>query len=584
MLVFLALLGAAGVLLLLVGERDYTGRIYPHISVRGLSVGNYRVESARTLLERRYAPFMSHPIEIVYGDQLWRPSAEQLGVSLDIDTALREALAVGRTGTRIDNVQMVATTWEEGVEIPLHVTIDQAAMQRYLLSIARDVEQPPRNADVIIQGAEVIVIPDQSGTQVLIDETIHELTAVLQDLQPGRVDLRTRSLTAELRAEDVEPVAAEARTILSEPLVLTSPTSRCHPECSWEWSPERIARWLHLRHTTAADYPEIDLEIDQAALREALIPIAGQLREEGTLPRVNWNEGQLAIFQEGTPGQGLDATRALAAINEAFYGSERTLELPLTTLPPPVTESNLASLGITEMVGVGVSSFRASEGYRITNIRAGARRMHGILIPPGGTFSFNEVLGPVDASGGFVEGLAIVNNRTQKEWGGGLCQVSTTMFRAAFWAGLPITERHEHSFRIGWYEELGEPPGLDATIYTGALDLRFLNDTGSWLLTQSWVDLNRQRLYISLFGSPTNRSVSMSHAILERTPKPGKPLYIDDPTRPRGYFRQTDHAQGGMTVQVYRVVRQGETVLWQDTFETTFKPWPNIYVRGTGGR
>lgn len=581
LLALLALVGAGGTLALILGERDYTNRIYPHISVRGLSLGTYRVTSARSALLRHYNAFLENPIALAYGDRVWRPSAEQLGLHLEIDAALQAAVALGRTGSRIDNVQTVAAIWEQGVEIPLHIQIDQAVIQRYLLDVANTVEAPPRNADVDLQGAEVVVTPNLAGVQVLVDETLQDITAALQTLEPQQITLRTRTLTPMVQNADIAPIARELHTLLDEPIVLTGSTAAC-PNCRWEWTPEHIARWVHLNRTYAADgRPMVSVEIDQAGIRSALVPIASALREEGSLPRVDWNNGQLQITQPGGPGRGLDAALALDTITTALRGGPRALDLPLIALPPPVTEWNLASLGITEPIGVGVSSFRASEGYRITNIQAGARRMHGLLVPPDGTFSFNDSLGPVDASGGFVEGLAIVNNRTQKEWGGGLCQVSTTMFRAAFWAGLPITERHEHSFRIGWYEELGEPPGFDAAIFTGAQDLRFVNDTGGWLLLQTGVDLNRQQLSIALYGAPTGRSVSISHQVLERTPQPGKPLYIDDPARPRGYFKQTDYARGGMTVEVYRVVRHGDSVLRQDTFPTTFKPWPNIYVRGT---
>jgi vancomycin resistance protein YoaR len=247
-----------------------------------------------------------------------------------------------------------------------------------------------------------------------------------------------------------------------------------------------------------------------------------------------------------------------------------------------VIDTNLASLNINTLVGSGVSSFRNSQQYRITNIQAGARQLHGILVPPGETFSFNNNLGAVDSSNGFVQGAAIVDNRTQLEWGGGLCQVSTTMFRAAFWSGLPIAERHEHRFRIGWYEELGEPPGLDAAIFTGVSDLRFVNDTGGWILIQTYVDLSRQQITIALYGRPTHRHVTLNHRVLERTPAPRKPLYLSDPTLPRGTFKQTDWARPGMHVQVYRTVENNGQVVRQDTFDTIFEPWPNIYVRGTG--
>ncbi len=583
LLAAVALLGATGTLFLIFGERDFAGHIYPNISVRGLDLSNYSADAARTVLEQQYADFLENPVELVYGEQRWRPSAAQLGIELDFDRALNTALTAGRTGTRAENAQAIAAIWDQGMEIPLHVHIDQAAMQRYLLMVAREIEAAPHNADIHLRGPEIVITSEEMGTQLLVDENLHEITVAMQTLEPQPIALRTRTLTPVVRNSDIAPVAADLEHLLNGPLMLTGTAGECAHTCTWTWTSEQIASWIRLERTIDGDGRLVISPVfDQEQMQAALEPLADALREDGTLPRVNWNNGNLTIAQPGIPGLGLNIPLAVEQMQTALVEGPRTLDLPLMGMHPPVNETNLHTLGITSLVGSGTSSFRASAGYRITNIRAGASQFHGLLIPPGAIFSFNNSLGPVNGSRGFVPGLAIVNDRTQKEWGGGLCQVSTTMYRAAFWAGLPIVERHEHSFRIPWYEELGEPPGLDASIYTGALDMRFLNDTGGWLLIQSWVDLNRQRLSFALYGPPNNRTVTMGHKIISQTPRPTSAVYVNDPTRPRGYVRQTDYAQGGMTIETYRVVRQGEQVLWQDTFTTKFKPWPNIYIRGTG--
>ncbi|NNJ12627.1 vanomycin resistance protein VanB [Chloroflexales bacterium ZM16-3] len=583
LLTLVALLAALATAALLLGERGFAQRIYPHISVRGVPVGGLSRDAARQAIKRRYASFLRSPVSISYGEQIWRPSAEEIGVSLDVDGALDAALRIGRDDVRTENLRTTAAVWDQGVDLPLRLMIDQTAMQRYLIQIAVSVELPPTDADVWLDGANIRVRPDAWGLQVMVDESITEMTAATQSLEPQPVILRTRALEPRVRDSDMAPSVAQLRTLLAGPIVMASPSSSCAPGCAWEWSPAQIAGWISLRHTAAVDgRPALAISVDQGAIRSALRPVAAALREEGTLPRVNWNGGALRITTPGEPGRGLDAGQALAQINAALSGGPRTIRLPLVALPPPVTEANLASLGITEQVSQGLSSFAKSEQYRITNIQAGARQMNGILIPPGGSFSFNDNLGAVTAENGFVEGYAIIQNRTQKEWGGGLCQVSTTVFRAAFWGGMPITERHEHSFRISWYEELGEPPGLDAAIFTGVQDMRFTNDTGGWLLMQSAVDLRRQRLSIALYGMPSVREVSMGHAVLERTPAPTQPVYVDDPEQPAGSFRKSDTARGGMRAEVYRTVRVGGQILSSDTFKTTFKPWPDIYVRGTG--
>lgn len=584
LLVVLALLAEAGMLVVLFGERDYTNRIYPNISIRGMDLSNQPAPSAYQELSEHYADFLANPIQLSYDSQTWEPTAEELGITLDIEGAIQEALSVGRSQSRIDNTRTVAAVWEHGLELPIHLRIDQQKMQHYLLGIASETERRPRNARVALEGPRIILTPERVGRQILIDQTMRDIIAVVQHLEPQTTRLRTRQLMPVVRDEELTPVVEELRTLLSESIVLTAPPESCAADqCQWEWDSQDISRWLSLVYGETPDnHPTTTVRIDQTAIRNELVPIAEALRKEGTLPRLNWNDGQLSIFQKGLPGRGLDVVMAQTYINEALAGGPRTFQAPLIELPPPVNELNLATLNLQGPVSVGVSSFRNSQQYRITNIRAGANKFHGVLIPPGSTFSFNDTLGPVDSRHGFVKGAAIVDNRVQQEWGGGLCQVSTTMFRAAFWAGLPIVERHPHQFRIDWYEELGEPPGFDAAIYTGAADVRFINDTGGWLLIQTWADLNRQRLYITLYGPSLDRHVEMTHKIIKHLPRPHKSVTVNDPSLPAGTFKQTDWAQPGLVVEVYRHIWEAGTLTESNTFYTTFEAWPNIYARGTG--
>lgn len=582
LLVFLAILAEGGMLILLLGERDYAHRIYPNVQLREIDLSNLTISRARQKIQEHYADILHSPLCLSYQDRQWCPQAKDIGVSLDIEGALHDATRVGRGASRLENARHIAAVWKQGWSIPLAIRVDQRVMQAYLMDLAQTIERPPRNAGVSLKGADVVVTSAKTGVQVLVDETIADMTAALQTLKPTVVPIRTRPLAPIVHDHDIQPVVAQLQRLLAAPVVLTSSEQACHGPCRWEWSPEYLASWLQLVREDVDGRPTVRVSIDQAAIRHALLPIAQALRREGTLPRLNWNNGQLSILVPGLPGRGLDIVRAHASINEALAGGSRVIDLPMVDIPPPVNEMNLATLGLVGPLSTGVSSFRASQPYRITNILAGANRLHGLLIPPGEVFSFNANLGPVDARGGFVQGAAIVNHRIQQEWGGGLCQVSTTMFRAAFWGGLPILERHEHQFRIGWYEELGEPPGMDAAIFTGGADLRFLNDTGGWLLIQTWADLHQQRLYITLYGPKVDRHVEMGHRIVQYLPKSKQPLIIEDPGLPAGTMRQTEFAQPGLVVEIYRNVWQKGELVRQDTIPTTFEPWPDVFVRGTG--
>jgi vancomycin resistance protein YoaR len=186
-----------------------------------------------------------------------------------------------------------------------------------------------------------------------------------------------------------------------------------------------------------------------------------------------------------------------------------------------------------------------------------------------------------------VQGYAVIGNRTQLEWGGGVCQVSTTVFRSAFWAGLPFTERHAHPFYISWYDDYSFPdqagPGMDATIYTGVLDLKFVNDTGNWLLMESTVDEAAQILAVRLYGTKPNRTVVAKGPDIERIiPAPAEPEIVYDAALPAGTVKQTDTARRGMDISVYRVITENGQQKVPEAFFTRFKAWPDVYVRGTG--
>jgi vancomycin resistance protein YoaR len=275
-----------------------------------------------------------------------------------------------------------------------------------------------------------------------------------------------------------------------------------------------------------------------------------------------------------------------AAVLDALTkpAEQRTVTVAFREIPPPITAANLDQLGITTLIGVGRSDFTGSAAYRVTNIQAGMRLLHGVLIAPGEEFSFNQTIGRIDSSNGFVEGYAIIQNRTQLEWGGGICQDSTTMFRAAFWAGLPITERWGHSFYISWYDRYafgpyGDGPGMDATIFTGGPDLKFLNDTGGWILIQTLVDTRQHLAEVRLYGPDTGRKVLLEGPIItNRTPPPEEPVYVASPDRPVGQPRQSDTARGGMDILFTRIVLGPDgKEIERRQFVTRFKPWPNIF-------
>ena len=347
--------------------------------------------------------------------------------------------------------------------------------------------------------------------------------------------------------------------------------------------PAKLAELL----VTKVDNDRMTVDIDPARLAKAVAKLS-QVADSGSVePRLAFRNGKVKMIEPGETGWRIDQNQAAAAISETLQLAKREIVLPVEELTPQVTAKTLPSLGIVELVGEGKSSFAGSAAYRITNIKAGAARLNGVLIPPGSEFSFNTQLGAVDESNGFVKGYAVIGQRTQLEWGGGVCQDSTTVYRAAFWAGLPITERHAHPFYISWYDDFSFPndagPGMDATIYTGVLDLKFVNDTGHWLLMEATTDDNAQVLTVRLYGTRPNRTVTAKGPEINRViPAPSEPMIITDASLPAGTVKQTDHARKGMDIAVYRVISENGIQKTPEAFFTRFKAWPDVFVKGTG--
>jgi len=571
----LVLLGIAGGIASF--YRSYEGRIYPNVSIQGIAVGEMTPEQAESALRLRYAAFLRQPVVITYGDRRWTPTLDELGMTFDFRGAVDAAYNAGRGRGVVDDVRELAAIWQHGLDVPLHVSYDETRAQAYLTQLAREIERAPADAQVRLDGAQIAVVGAVIGRQVLVDATLAQVSQQLQAFVPTTIPLQTREIPPRLDDATVAAARAQIETILQGPLTLRVGKNE------YEWTVSDLADMIIINRVPSDEGDRITVTLDQNRIEKRIRQIADETEKPGTRPRVAWNNGDLKITRPGRPGLRLDEVRARDMVIAAVMGRDRTLELPMVPTDPPVTEANLHQLGIRELVSIGKSDFTGSADYRVHNIGVGMQLLNGLLIAPGEEFSFNKNIGQINAANGFVEGAAIIQNRTQQEFGGGICQDSTTLFRAAFWAGLPITERWGHSFYISWYDKYalgprGNGPGLDATIFTGGPDLKFVNDTGAWLLIQAWSNPKTGVAQIELYGTKPNRTVDLTHKVYDHVPAPTEPVFVADPKVPRGTIKHTDKARGGMTIDVYRLVVENGVPRQPELFRTRFRPWPNIYT------
>jgi len=308
-----------------------------------------------------------------------------------------------------------------------------------------------------------------------------------------------------------------------------------------------------------------------------IAPIDAQFRFEN---------GRVTTFQLSSNGQEVDIEQVKAQISNdipnllIFHSPKNTtIPLPIRVLKPKVSTGDANNLGITELIGTGTSLFQHSIPSRIYNVTLAASRLNGVLVADGEEFSFDKALGDVSSYTGYQQAYIISGGHTVLGDGGGVCQVSTTMFRAILNAGLPVTERHAHDYRVGYYEE-DSPPGIDATVYVPTVDLKFKNDTGHAILIQTSVDPSLLRLTFYLYGTSDGRQVSMTTPIITNQTPPPPDLYQDDPTLSKGQVKQVDFSAAGASVSFSRTVtRDGKTII-ADTFVSNYRPWQAVYLVG----
>ena len=578
LLIVLALSSAIAGLIAL--DHAYDERVLPNVAVRGLRLDQMRPDEAGAALRQRYATFLAAPVTIQFEGRVWRPRPEQLGVSLAIDDAVARAYGAGRGADLFRSILEALAIWRDGIDLPLRLTVDQQRLQAYLTDLAHEIDVAPRNAHISVLEGRIVSMPMQLGRQVLIDATAQDVLAGLPALAPQAVTIRTRPLRPLVADSGIAEAQQQLSRLLRAPVTLTA------GDRQWIWTLEEIGALVQFARVPRSDGQEqrVAASLDQQKLERWLRDRAAETDAAPVEPRLRFTANGLRIIQQGRTGARLEVAQALDLLAAALWQEPRTIALPVTVLQPQARPETFASLSVVELVAQGQSSFQDSAPYRVQNIQAGARQIDGMLIAPGAEFSFNRTVGAIDEANGFTQGYAILDGRTQLEWGGGICQVSTTVFRAAFWAGVPITERNQHSFRIRWYEVF-EPIGMDAAIFTGpgGYDLRFVNDTGRWLLLETSVDTDNEVLTVNLYGTKPNREVIQTPPVIaNELPAPQQPRYVDDPKLPAGTIKQTDTARGGMDVTVGRIVKQDGKAVYEDTFFSRFKAWPNIFVRGTG--
>jgi vancomycin resistance protein YoaR len=466
---------------------------------------------------------------------------------------------------------------------------DEFAARAYLAGIAAQVDRPVVEASLAINGLEVVSQPGQIGRQLDIPASMTPIELHMRAMTDGLLPLVIHENPPTIF--EVDQAAGQARNILSAPLVLAIPDAQPGVPASWTVEREQLATMLNIQRVDSASGSAYQVLFDVEKLRPLLVEAAPKLSRQPANARFIFNDEtrQLDLLQPSVTGRSLNIDATLQTIQTELPAGNHNLNLAVDTLQPAVTsEATGEQLGIRELVSEHTSYFFGSSAARIQNIQTAAERFHGVLVAPGATFSMAEILGDISLDNGYAEALIIFGDRTIEGVGGGVCQVSTTLFRTAFLGGFPIVERHPHAYRVGYYEQNSSGhinpnfAGLDATVFVPIVDLKFVNDTPNWLLMETYFSGRGRKLTWKFYSTSDGRTVDWDTTGLQNVVEPPEPKYIENGDLGKGEMRQVDWAVAGGDVTISRVVTRNGEVYLSDQFVTHYQPWRDIYEYGPG--
>jgi len=565
----------------------YKGHIFPGVTVAGIDLSGMTTQEAASLLAQRLEYPQRGKIVFQEGTNLWTAKPADLGLSMDTQTTALAAYNLGRAGKRSERLGDQWRAWSSGAELAPLFIFDRGVAKNYLQGIAQQIDRPIIEASLGVNGVEVVVNSGQVGRALDVNAALTSLETQLHTMTDGLIPLTVQETAPVIL--DATAQAELARQILSAPLTLQVPNAQEGDPGPWSFEPAALAQMLTIQRVQADTGESYQVGLNPETIRNFLMNIAPGLGRNPQNARFIFNDDtrQLDLLQSAVIGRALDMDSSLQQINQQLLNGQHNVDLVMQTTNPDVTDDATAeSLGISELVNAHTSYFYGSSAARIQNITTAASRFHGLLVAPGESFSMADALGDVSLDNGYSEALIIFGDRTIKGVGGGVCQVSTTLFRTAFFGGYQIDERWFHAYRVGYYEQTPSGghdenlAGLDATVFAPQVDFRFTNDTPYWLLMETYIGASS--LTWKFYSTSDGRNVDWETTGLQNIVEPPDPLYEENPELAQGEIKQVDWAVAGADVSVTRRVYRDGVLLHEDVFTTHYQPWQAKYQYGPG--
>ncbi|OFW65118.1 MAG: hypothetical protein A2Y74_07970, partial [Actinobacteria bacterium RBG_13_63_9] len=503
------------------------------------------------------------PITLSSGDETWQVMPDDVGTTIDAAATVSAAMDLTRDGNAFVDLGRRLDLYLSGRDIPLQGTVDGTKMDALLDDLAAEIDEQPTNARMLIVDNEIKVAEGEPGSVVDKDALRAQLTELLFSFHSTELQIPMVVVEPDIAAVDVSPALEDANTMISSDLVLT------HGDLSWTFTPRELASYMDLTYKNAAGVNTLVPYLSAAKLSVFFDSIEPSVNVPGVNATMD-SDGKTAWVVPQVDGQGLDREATADGLTDAaLTTSGRTGAVVLATMEPDLTTAEVEAMGIKDLLASYSTTPYNGSANRQHNVRLGTSLCSGVLMAPGDVFNTDERLGTRDAAHGWKTAPGIVGfGELDDVYGGGICQVSTTLFNAVFEAGLEVVERHNHSIFINHY-----PDGRDATVTGGGKNMRFKNDTDHHIFIYGESTGVLTTFYI--WGVSDGRTVTSTFSGFYGFRGHGAQK-IYNPALAPGTSNVTFAGQTGKKCEVTRTITWPDGTTKTETFSSAFPAIPSI--------
>jgi vancomycin resistance protein YoaR len=546
----------------------YSGRVYPNTYVAGISLSGYKLNDSISVLSAKTQ--VPTNLTLTYQGQTFEVAATDINLFVDYVSSATNAYNYARTGNLFTDLVKRIDLLFHPLNLNLTTNYDSSALTKIVSVLSGQISQDPVEPSVTLINNQINVDIGKPGKEVDQEVLANLIEKSFTLNGSSNIEIPVNAVDDSLNPTEADALRTRAQKYIGKSV-----------QMKFEFQN------FTLNDTDILNFLDPKSGYKDTAITSLFQKTSASVNRDPQNPKFVFTSGRVTEFQPALPGAKIDSGKfksQLTSVLDTLENSDvktETFDIPVINSPPEVSTNQVNNLGIKELIGRGTSTYFHSIPGRVHNVVLAASRINGTLVAPGKTFSFNQTLGDVTQFTGYQQAYIISGGKTILGDGGGVCQVSTTLFRALLNAGLPITDRAAHAYRVGYYEQ-GSPPGLDATVYGPEPDLKFTNDTANYILIEATSDPTNYSLIFELYGTNDGRVATITKPVVTNVTPALPTVYQDDPTLPAGTLKQTDFSAAGATVTFnYSVVRNGETI-FNKTFVSNYRSWAAVYLRGTG--